>query len=140
MVWLLAALVGMVVTSDPTGFFVLGVSVVAEWVLTNGPIKLLFERQRPDSSEIVHLLPGWLRPPRSSSFPSGHSSAAAFSTVLWWAWSPTTGLLCAVVAIAMGWSRIALRAHHTTDVLAGWVWGVILALGTLALLGDALPG
>lgn len=139
-IWLFAALVGVVVTSDPTGFIVLGMAVFAEWALTNGPVKLLFDRRRPDNSEIVHLVPGWLRPPRSSSFPSGHSSAAAFSTVLWWAWSPPIGLLGAVVAIAMGLSRVVLRAHHKSDVVAGWAWGVVLALGTLALFGDALPG
>jgi undecaprenyl-diphosphatase len=85
------------------------------------------------------MLPDWLHPPRSSSFPSGHSSAAAFATIIFWSWSPWAGALCGLVALAMGASRVIVRAHHRTDVLAGFLWGALLGALSLALLGDRLP-
>lgn len=140
MVWLGAAALGVMAADDRSGFAVFVVAVAIEWVVTNGPLKLLFRRTRPDNSDVADLLPDWLHPPRSSSFPSGHSSAAAFSTVIWWSWSPVAGAVSAILAAAMGASRIVLRAHHRSDVAAGWLWGALLGGLALAVLGDALPG
>lgn len=140
MVWLGFSALGAMAADDRTGFAVFFVAVAVEWMVTNGPLKLLFRRTRPDNADVVDLLPDWLHPPRSSSFPSGHSSAAAFSAVIWWSWSPLAGVVVAILAAAMGASRIVLRAHHRSDVVAGWLWGALLGGLALALLGDALPG
>ena len=139
MIWLAAAGVGLLFGSDRAGFVWFMAAIFAEWVLTNGPIKLLFGRTRPDNSSVVELIPSWLHPPRSSSFPSGHSSAGAFSTLIWWAWSPIAGVICAAVALAMGLSRIVLKAHHPSDVLAGFFWGAGLSAVCLLVARDLLP-
>ncbi len=139
MLWLAAAGLGLLFAGDRTGFGWFAAAIVAEWVLTNGPVKLLFRRERPDTADVRAMIPDWLHPPRSSSFPSGHSSAAAFATVIFWSWSPPAGLLCGVVALAMGASRVIVRAHHRSDVLAGFLWGVVLAGVALAMVGDQLP-
>lgn len=139
MIELGAAALGVLLATDRIGFVWFIGAIMAEWVFTNGPIKLLFRRERPDAPDVVAMLPDWLHPPRSSSFPSGHSSAAAFATVIWWSWSPLAGLVALAVALAMGASRIIVRAHHRTDVAAGFIWGAALALLALALLGDRLP-
>jgi undecaprenyl-diphosphatase len=140
MVWVATAGLGILFAGDRTGFvWFLGV-IVAEWVLTNGPVKLLFRRERPDNSDVRTSLPDWLHPPRSSSFPSGHSSAAAFATVIFWSWSPAAGVMCGFAALGMGASRVIVRAHHRTDVVAGFCWGAILAGAALVILGDRLPG
>lgn len=134
-----AAALGVVFATDRIGFVWFIAAVVFEWVFTNGPVKLLFRRARPDASDVVDMLPDWLHPPRSSSFPSGHSSAAAFATVIWWSWSPVAGVIALLVSLAMGASRIIIRAHHRTDVAAGLIWGALLAFAALVLLGDRLP-
>lgn len=139
MLWMFAAAIGLVFASDRLGFAGFLAAIVVEWVLTNGPVKLLFNRQRPDSSALAEHIPDWLHPPRSSSFPSGHSSAAAFSTVIWWAWSPVAGAICALVALAMGVSRTVIRAHHPSDVVAGFLWGGALAAACLYFGRDLLP-
>ncbi len=140
MLWLAAAGLGLIFGSDRVGFAGFLAAIAVEWVLTNGPVKLLFRRQRPDNSSVVDLIPDWLHPPRSSSFPSGHSSAAALSTVLWWAWSPVTGVICLIAALAMGLSRIVLKAHHPSDVAAGLAWGAGLGTLCLVLARDMFPG
>jgi undecaprenyl-diphosphatase len=140
MIELGAAALGVVLASDRIGFVWFLAVIVFEWLFTNGPIKLLFRRERPDASDVAAMLPDWLHPPRSSSFPSGHSSAAAFAAVLWWSWAPIAGVAAALLASAMGASRIIIRAHHRTDVLAGLLWGAALAAAALAILGDRLPG
>ncbi len=99
-----------------------------ESALTNGPVKAMFRRVRPDRSlpdgELPTHLPYGMRVPITSSFPSGHAAAAFCAAAIlrdetghssWYA-------LAALVAA----SRVYTRMHHTSDVVVGAAWGVFL--------------
>lgn len=99
------------------------VALFVEAALVNGPIKATFNRSRPVAN---HSHPHPLRQPRTSSFPSGHASAAVVAAVLlsetkrqrWPLWGAA-----AVVAA----SRIHVRIHHASDVAVGVLVGVVIA-------------
>jgi undecaprenyl-diphosphatase len=101
-----------------------------ESALTNGAIKSLFRRGRPEPEIAEGPLPYGMRRPITSSFPSGHATAAfTAATILahtghgdpfWYA-------LATVVAM----SRAYVRMHHASDIIAGALVG--LALGRSVL-------
>jgi membrane-associated phospholipid phosphatase len=112
--------------------------------LVNNGLKLLVERERPDVTHLVGAA--------GTSFPSGHSAAAAAT---WFAvalvigrHSPrwTRAALAAaatVIAVTVAASRALLGVHWLTDVVAGtlvgWGWFLLSALvfgGRLQRLGD----
>jgi undecaprenyl-diphosphatase len=98
-----------------------GAALAAESALVNGGVKSAFRRPRPERPEASPLP---LRTPRTSSFPSGHASAAFFAAALLRdspAW-PLYYSLAAVVAA----SRIHVRTHHASDVVAGAALGAVL--------------
>ena len=105
----------------------LSVCLGIEAALVNGPVKSLFNRSRPiDPTPRARQV----RQPRTSSFPSGHASAAAMAATLLADRSRVPALwygLAAVVAM----SRIHVSIHHASDVVAGAAVG--LALGRVAL-------
>jgi undecaprenyl-diphosphatase len=109
------------------------VGLSLEWIVVNGGLKSVVRRRRPASPG---ERPYRLRVPRSSSFPSGHASSSAFATMVlgegdpWW---PAYAALAVIVAA----SRIHVRIHHASDVLAGAATG--LALGILARRLSPLP-
>ena len=99
--------------------------------LLNVTLKLAFQRPRP--------VPFFdLPPPGSYSFPSGHAltSACFFGALaailtarvksrrvrvfLW--------VVCTLMFVLIGFSRIYLGVHHTTDVIAGFVAALIWIL------------
>jgi len=97
-----------------------------ESALVNGPIKSMFERERPDAD--AEDRPMKLRQPKTSSFPSGHASAAVVASSYLtrgsrWPWKLFVRSMATIVAT----SRIHVRIHHATDVAAGAATGWVLA-------------
>jgi undecaprenyl-diphosphatase len=97
-----------------------------ESLVVNQGIKRIFKRSRPTVSG-EHGLE--VRTPLTSSFPSGHASAATFAASLLSARTrnPVTALIY-VAAGTVATSRAYVRIHHASDVVAGVVTGAVLAL------------
>jgi membrane-associated phospholipid phosphatase len=111
---------------DPMSALRLSAILGVESLIVNGAIKSLFQRHRPVWEE-DRPRPHQVRTPRSSSFPSGHASSAFAAAVvlgqgdpLW----PVYGAMAATVAS----SRVYVKMHHASDVIAGAALGVGLGL------------
>lgn len=101
-----------------------------ESALTNGVVKTVFRRIRPALEPAATLgpLPWGLRRPVTSAFPSGHATAG-FTTAVFLSRAdpgPPWFLLAGLV----GFSRVYVRLHHASDVVAGAALG--LAFGYAA--------
>lgn len=103
-----------------------------ESLILNQGIKQFFRRSRPTERGDDRFA---VRTPRTSSFPSGHASSAFFAALVlthWvtWPWTVLFYLLAVIIAT----SRVGVRIHHASDVLAGAVVGTALGVIGLAVL------
>jgi membrane-associated phospholipid phosphatase len=94
-----------------------------ESALVNGPVKSMFRRHRPAWEQ---ERPRRLRRPRTSSFPSGHASAAMTAAGVLAQNDPLWPLYYAVGAVVAS-SRVYVKIHHPSDVVAGALLGLLLA-------------
>ena len=138
LIWhLLATTQGLRRGGDLAGTVRLVTIMGLESAIVNGPVKSMFRRQRP-----VHdgPRPFRLRQPRTSSFPSGHASAAAVFAVVA-SEDDALAPVYAVLATLVGTSRVHVRIHHPSDVLGGAVVGTALGLALRAWwpAGQVLP-
>jgi len=107
----------------------LSATLGVESALVNGPLKTAFRRARPIAPE---ARPHGLRQPATSSFPSGHASAAACAVVLLSAGRPVWQRLgWTTLGTLVAASRVYVRIHHPSDIIAGAAVGSLL--GMLAL-------
>jgi undecaprenyl-diphosphatase len=136
----LMAIVGLVIAvrqrrHDQPRWVVLGflLTVGVGIVIVNNALKWTVNRDRPTVNQLVHA--------SGSSFPSGHSAAAA---ACWAAMALIGGrrlpeqhrrwaaALAVAIAVAVAASRVLLGVHWLTDVIAGvivgWTWFFLVAL------------
>jgi len=100
----------------------LGITLLAESALVNQGIKRLIRRPRPLAAEPRPL---HVRKPLTSSFPSGHSSAATVAATLLSQRDPKLTPVYAVLAAFVATSRVHVQVHHASDVLAGLAIGIV---------------
>lgn len=96
----------------------------AESLLVNQGVKRLVGRRRPGRDE---RHPFKLRQPLTSSFPSGHASAAAFAAGVLSQRDPLWPVYVSL-AVGVATSRVYVRLHHPSDVVAGALLGACLAV------------
>lgn len=92
-------------------------------------MKFLIRRRRPEGD--------WGEVYRRSdphSFPSGHAARAMAIALMGSLFLPVQGVILLFIwALGVGYSRIALKLHYLSDVLVGWLLGLLLALPALLL-------
>jgi undecaprenyl-diphosphatase len=99
-------------------------------------LKLILKRARPQHLELRTF------GIRSYSFPSGH----AFGTVIFYGlfsyldlkylaepWNVIVSLFLWALIITIGLSRVYLKAHYPSDVVGGWLLGLISLLAVISL-------
>jgi undecaprenyl-diphosphatase len=85
-------------------------------------LKRLVARPRPCDAGGAPL--ALVEPPDPFSFPSGHAAAAtALATTVAWAHPPAAAVLGPLAAVVCA-SRVRLRVHHVSDVVAGALLGL----------------
>jgi membrane-associated phospholipid phosphatase len=95
-----------------------------ESLLVNQVVKRAVRRHRPPWEQ---ERPRHLRRPTTSSFPSGHASSAAVATIVLAQNDPLWPLYAAAGA-TVAVSRVYVKVHHPSDVVAGALLGVGLAV------------
>jgi membrane-associated phospholipid phosphatase len=110
----------------------LALALGAESLIVNQGLKRLFGRTRPTVAGDPRFP---VRKPMTSSFPSGHASAAAFTAVLLTGWdSRRSAPLWWTLATIVGVSRAYVRIHHASDVVAGMAVGAVLGVAARRVL------
>ena len=128
LLWLAIGALRAARSGDPAMAVRLGVIMGTDSALTNGPIKQCFRRVRPQLEHLDEKLPYGMHRPITSSFPSGHA-ASAFTAATVLAGGPATPLLYGLAAMVAA-SRVYVRMHHASDIIAGAALG--LAMGAVA--------
>ncbi|WP_411104119.1 phosphatase PAP2 family protein [Streptomyces sp. cmx-4-9] len=94
--------------------------------------KTVVERARPSLPDPVSHAPGF-------SFPSGHAMTAMTSCAVLLlvllpmvprAWRALPWALAVVTVVGVGYTRVALGVHWVSDVLGGWLLGLVIVTAT----------
>jgi len=134
LIWLmLGALRGLRSEREWRAAVRVGAGVGIESAIVNLGIKSLFRRKRPawELERPLHL-----RRPRTSSFPSGHATSA-FTAAGLLSDQDRLKPVYYVIAVVVAWSRVYVKIHHASDVVAGIVVGI--GLGKLGKRLFPLP-
>lgn len=98
-------------------------------LLTNLVIKPLVARPRP--CHIAPEVPLLIPCPMDYSFPSGHTMSSFAAATIIFTVNPAFGVPALILAAMIAFSRLYLFVHYPSDVLAGAVFGTIIASAML---------
>ncbi|MEX1197551.1 MAG: phosphatase PAP2 family protein [Pseudohongiellaceae bacterium] len=113
--WLIAGLLGFLI------------ELPIYWLLKNA-----FRRRRPFA--VVKALQPMLKPSDEFSFPSGHTTAAFMVAYITTFHFPVLGIPMYAWASAIGLSRVALKVHFVSDIVAGMIIGTGIGAFSLWLI------
>ncbi len=88
------------------------------------PIRFFFFRQRPQAI----AYDSWIERIDSSSFPSMHAARVGFLLVVF-----DFAILFWIVSVLVCLSRYYLHKHYISDLVVGFVLGILIAIGVVFL-------
>ena len=137
-VWIALAPVLALWARKPVVFTTL-VTAATVWTadLLTVVLKAVFDRERP--YEVVPAADPLLRWDVSSSLPSGHAATSAAGAFILAYLIGRGGLWLALLAVAIGFSRVYIGVHYPLDVLLGAAIGLAVAVAAAVLVRRLRP-
>lgn len=137
-VWIALAPVLALWARKPVVFTTL-VTAATVWTadLITVVLKAVFDRERP--YEVVPAADPLLRWDVSSSLPSGHAATSAAGAFILAYLIGRGGLWLALLAVAIGFSRVYIGVHYPLDVLLGVAIGLAVAVAAAVLVRRLRP-
>lgn len=118
-----------------------GAAMIPATLIVGAGLKTLFERARPLTDYAMSMKI------HTFSFPSGHTtgSTVAYGLLAYLAllklpspWSWVAGIILGLMPVFVGISRIYLGAHFPSDVIGGWILGIIALIIIVAFIRPIL--
>ncbi len=135
--WIIIALALLFNKKYCTWGIVLAASLIGCLLIGNLTLKPLVARIRPyDVAGFDQLLIGKLS---DYSFPSGHTLASFAAATVLVVMDRKWGVVALIIATLISFSRLYLYVHFPTDVLAGFVIGVIISLLCVKFIKPRIP-
>ena len=105
-----------------------GTSFSAVAIINDLIIKYIVQRERP-FTEMAGIILNTIQP-SSFSFPSSHAAASGAAFFIFCTLKPKKGMLFAlfILSILVSISRIILKVHYPSDVIAGYLSGLLITL------------
>ena len=127
-IWILIALIMLCFKKTRKCGIIVALALILGTIVGNLGLKNIFARPRPFTlrpemvDKIIISLPG------SYSFPSGHTMSSFESAFAIFLYNKKWGIAPLILAILIGFSRNYLYVHYLTDVIAGAVLGIVVAV------------
>ena len=129
-IWILTSIILLYFQKTRKYGIVLIIALVLCFLIGNLGIKPFVSRTRPFNINTAFEI--LISKPKDFSFPSGHTmSSFAAATVLFYM-DKNIGIMAFLLAFLIGFSRLYLYVHFSTDVLAGIILGI--SLGIIAIM------
>ena len=126
LVWIVTALILLLFRRTRKAGVILLITIGITALINNFVIKTIVDRARPFiSNEAIKTI---VSKPSGTSFPSGHASSSFAAAVVLLKYFRKNGLYGLAAAILIAFSRIYFCVHYPSDVIAGAVEGILLAL------------
>lgn len=127
-IWIVIAVVLLFFKKTRKCGVVMAISLIIGLLLNNILLKNIFARVRPfiENPQMKELL--LIAQPHGYSFPSGHSSSSFECAVAICLSNKKYGVAALIFAALIAFSRCYLYVHYLTDILAGAVIGILIAL------------
>ena len=128
--WIALALILLCFKKTRKAGVAMAIAMACGFLIGNVGLKNLFARIRPYDMVEVDLLVEKLH---DFSFPSGHTLVSVEAATALWYYHRKWGVAALVLAAVIALSRLYLFVHYPTDVLAGALLGVGIALAACCL-------
>jgi undecaprenyl-diphosphatase len=124
-----------IATGDRTDARRMSAALGIESFVTNVVVKSAIGRVRPEREASEEPLPFGMRVPVTSSFPSGHATAAFTAAIFLSDDDAALAPLWFGLAGAVAFSRVYVRMHHASDAVAGVALGLVLGTALRRIVG-----
>lgn len=132
-IWIVLGLLLLVPKKTRKAGVLVLASLLGSLLVNNIWLKNLVARTRP--YEVLDELKLLIEAQRDYSFPSGHTGSSFAAAMAMYLTLPKKyGILALVGATLMGLSRLYVGVHYPTDVLAGMLTGILIAVAVNFLL------
>lgn len=129
--WILLAVILLCFKKTRKAGVAMGLAMACGFLIGNIGLKNSIARTRPYDLVEVELLVKRLS---DFSFPSGHTLVSFEAATALWVYHRRWGVAALVLAALIALSRLYLFVHYPTDVLAGLLLGIGIALAVCRLV------